>query len=69
MPRDGAIVFGDLETKLSVLKVSCSKYQRRGHYIVARLIPARGRTAELIDWPDVMTGDCLKRSAGNMSDQ
>jgi len=69
MPRDGAIIFGDIESKLSVLKVICSKCQRRGHYIVPRLIRAHGRDAKIIDWVDVITADCPKRIANNMNDQ
>jgi hypothetical protein len=56
MPRDGAITFSDIEAKLSVLKVACSKCTRRGHYIVPRLIRAHGRNAKIIDWLDVITG-------------
>ena len=69
MPRDGAISFGDLETKLSVLKVTCSKCPRQGRYILFRLIKAHGRNAKLIDWLDVITADCPKRSANSMNDQ
>jgi hypothetical protein len=32
MPRDGAIVFGDLIGKLDVLRVSCDKCGRDGCY-------------------------------------
>ena len=67
MPRDGAIIFGDIEAKLSVLKVACSKCTRKGHYIVKRLIRAHGRNAKVIDWIDVITADCPKRSAGNIN--
>ena len=28
MPRDGAIIFGDLKGKLSVLRVTCNKCHR-----------------------------------------
>ena len=43
MPRDGAIIFGDLIGKLDVLRVACSKCDRAGHYRLDRLIKARGR--------------------------
>ena len=69
MARDGAVTFGDLEAKLSVLKVVCSKCPRRGHYIVHRLIRAHGRNAKVVDWLDVITADCTKRSDNNMGDQ
>jgi hypothetical protein len=69
MPRHGAITFGDVQSKLSVLKVTCSKCSRRGHYIVARLIRAHGHDTKLIDWLDVITADCPRRSANDMRDQ
>ena len=44
MPRDGAIIFGDLIGKLSVLRVACDKCHRNGQYLVFRLIQTRGHT-------------------------
>ena len=52
MPRDGAITFGDVQSKLSVLRVICNKYPRQGRYIVPRLIRAHGINAKVIDWLD-----------------
>jgi hypothetical protein len=69
MPRDGAIIFGDLIDKLDVLNVACKKCGRKGRYAVARLIEQRGRDAKVIDWRDEITADCPKKQAGNMSDQ
>ena len=69
MPRDGAIIFGDLIGKLDVLHVACDKCGRKGCYAVARLIEQRGRDAKVIDWRDEITADCPKKQAGNMSDQ
>ena len=69
MPRDGAIIFGDLAGKLPVLKVSCTKCARQGWYILFRLLRAHGHKAKVIDWLDVITADCPKRSANNMNDQ
>ena len=43
MPRDGAIIFGDLIGKLSVLRVACDKCHRTGQCLVFRLVHARGR--------------------------
>jgi hypothetical protein len=69
MPRDGAIIFGDLIDKLDVLRVACDKCHREGRYAVARLIEQRGRDAKVIDWLAEITADCPKKQAGNMSDQ
>ena len=35
MPRDGAIIFGDLVGKLDVPEVACDKCGRNGRYAVA----------------------------------
>jgi hypothetical protein len=69
MPRDGAIVFGDLAGKLDVLAVECAKCGRRGRYALGRLIERQGRDGKLIDWKDELTADCPRKIARNISDQ
>jgi len=69
MPRDGAILFGDLTGKLDDLRVSCHKCGRFGRYPVQRLIKDRGREGKIVDWLGEITADCPKKSAHNMSDQ
>jgi hypothetical protein len=61
MPRDGAIVFGDLIGKLDMLRVSCEKCGRDGRYGLAKLIDKRGRDGKLVDWLDELTADCPKK--------
>ena len=62
MPRGGAITFGDLDGKLAVLRVACSKCDRSGQYRVAKLIERYGPEAKLVDWKDEITKDCPKRA-------
>ena len=50
MPRDGAIIFGDLIGKLDVLEVACDKCGREGRYALARLIEQRRRDASYRDY-------------------
>ena len=69
MPCDGAISFGDLETKLTVLRVNCTKCPRRGQYVLSRLIRVHGRNAKLVDWLDVIAADCPKKSTRQMFDR
>jgi len=52
MPRDSAIIFGDLIGKLSVMRVACDKCHRNGQYLVFRLIQTRGHDAKILDWLD-----------------
>ena len=40
--RSGSITFGDLDGRLDVLRVTCSKCDRVGRYSVARLIERHG---------------------------
>jgi hypothetical protein len=61
MPRDGAIVFGDLIGKLDMLRVVCDKCGRDGCYGLSRLIEGRGRDAKLVDWLDEITADSAKK--------
>ena len=68
MPRDGAIILGDLIGKLDMLRVACAKCGRVGSYLLSRLIEKRGRDAKLIDWLDELTGECPKKIARNMND-
>ena len=60
MPRDGAIIFGDLVGKLDALNVECHKCGRKGRYPVARLIEQRGRDAKVVDFLAEVTADCPK---------
>jgi hypothetical protein len=69
MPRDGAILFGDLIGKLDALNVACASCTRAGRYPLTRLINDRGRDAKLVDWLDEITADCPKKLARNFSDQ
>jgi hypothetical protein len=66
MPRDGAIIFGDLVGKLYMLHAACDKCGRKGRYPVVRLIEQRGRDAKVIDWLAEITADCPKKRACNM---
>jgi hypothetical protein len=50
MPRDGAIIFGDIVGKLDVITVECDKCGRFGQYRVDRLIMRYGLDAKLFEW-------------------
>ena len=69
MPRDGAIVFGDLIGKLDVLNVACDKCSRAGRYRLERLIALHGRDAKLTDWLDAIASDCPKRATVSWNDR
>jgi hypothetical protein len=68
MPRDGAIIFGDLIGKLGVLRVECAKCGRSGRYRLAQLIARYGRNGKLFTWRDEITAECPRKRARNESD-
>ena len=69
MPRDGAIIFGDLDGKISALRVECATCTRAGQYWIARLIEQRGREGKVTDFLAEVSADCPRHAAGRMTDQ
>jgi hypothetical protein len=68
MPRT-YLIFGDIEGKLDVLCVECTKCDRRGRYHVARLIEVYGRRGNMSKWVSNLRGDCPKRDAHVMHER
>jgi hypothetical protein len=62
MPRT-YLVFGDIEDKLDVLRVECTKCDRKGRYHVHKLIEKYGRNGNMSKWTEQLNGDCPKRDA------
>jgi hypothetical protein len=56
MPPRSYLIFGDIEGKLDVLRVECTKCARKGRYSVRRLIEKYGRTANMMKWKNNLTG-------------
>ena len=50
------ITFGDLEGKLEVLRIECSRCQRKGRYTVAKLIDRYGRRGNMMKWKEQLNG-------------
>jgi hypothetical protein len=68
MPRDGAIIFGDLISKLDVLRVECPKCGRSGRYRFADLIMRYGKDAKIFAFTDDVTANCTRKQACSDSD-
>ena len=68
MPRDGAIIFGDLIGRAALVRVTCDKCGREGYYPLRGLIRVHGTDAKIIDWLAEITADCPKKMAHNMND-
>src|SRR5262249_15625466 len=56
--RCRALLFGDIEGKLDVLRVECRKCARKGRYSVRKLIAKYGRSGNMMKWREQLNGDC-----------
>ena len=63
------LVFGDIEGKLDVLRVECTKCPRKGRYGVSKLIEKYGRKANMMKWKEQLNGDCPRRDAHSMHER
>ena len=68
MPRT-FLIFADIEGKLDVLRVECTKCSRKGHYSVAKLIEKYGRKGKMMKWIEQLNGDCPKRDAHGLHER
>jgi hypothetical protein len=62
MPRS-YLVFGDIEGKLDVLRVECTKCDCKGRYHVHKLIEKHGRMGNLSKWVSDLKSDCPNRDS------
>ena len=63
------LVFGDIKGKLDVLRVECTKCDRRGRYSAAKLIEKYGRKGNMMKWREMLNADCPKRDAAGLQDR
>jgi len=68
MPRT-YLIFGDIEGKLDVLRVECTKCARKGRYQVHRLIAKCGRNDNMMKWKEQLNGDCPRRDAPSLQER
>ena len=59
------LIFADIEGKLDVLCVECTRCSRKGRYHVRELIETYGRKASMMKWKKQLNGDCPKRARRN----
>jgi hypothetical protein len=69
MPRDGAITFDDLRSRLPTLRVVCGKCGRAGRYSVERLIDRRGCDGKVVDLLADLAADCPRHVANKFNDR
>jgi len=63
------LTFGDINGKLDVLRVECTRCPRRGRYSVAKLIARYGRNGNMTKWASDLKGDCPKRDASSLHER
>ena len=63
------LVFGDIEGKLNMLRVECTRCPRKGRYNVRRLIEKYGCNANMMKWKEQLNGDCPKQDAPRLNDR
>jgi hypothetical protein len=63
------LVFGDIEGKLDVLRVECTRCDRKGRYSVANLITKHDRRGNMSKWVSDLKGDCPKRNAHQLHER
>ncbi len=60
MPLDGTI--GGLVGMVEVLRVECPVCDRKGRYVVSRLVAEFGPDFRLTDWLSQLTADCPNKN-------
>jgi hypothetical protein len=63
------LAFGDIEGKLDVLCVECTRCHRKGRYSVRKLLEQYGREGSMMTWREQLSGGCPKRDAPQLHDR
>jgi hypothetical protein len=67
------LILGDIEGKLDVLRVECTKCDRKGRHHVHKLIGKYGRQGNLMKWREMLNAEAslrapsLIREAGSLA--
>jgi hypothetical protein len=63
------LAFGDIEGKLDVLCVECTRCHRKGRYSVRKLLEQYGREGSMMQWREQLNTGCPKRDAPQLHDR
>lgn len=66
---DGAMTVGQLVGQLDMLEVTCRHCDRRGRYLVDKLLAQHGPGKSLIAWKAEITADCPRRQNHSIYEQ
>ena len=68
MGRD-YVAFGNIEGKLDVLRVECTRCARKRPYAVAKLVAQYGRDGSMMQWREQLSADCPKHGSARLHDR
>jgi hypothetical protein len=63
------LVFGDIESKLDVLRVECTRCSRKGSYRVRQFVEKYGRDASMMKWKEQLNDSCPRRDAPQLHER
>ena len=63
------LIFGDIEGKLDMLRVECTRCGRKGRYSARKLIEKYGRKGNMMKWREQLNGDCPRRDAHSITER
>ena len=63
------LIFADIEGKLDVLRVECTKCARKGRYSVPKLIEKYRRKGNMMKWKEQLSADCPRLDAHSMTER
>ena len=63
------LTFGDIAGKLHILRIECTRCQRKGRYTVAKLVAQYGRSGNMSKWVSDLRADCPKRNAPQLHER
>jgi len=63
------VTFGDIAGKLHMLRIECTRCERKGRYVVAKLLAQYGLRGNMSKWVSDLRSDCPKRNAAQLHER
>jgi hypothetical protein len=63
------LTFGDIAGKLYILRIECTRCERKGRYNVAKLVAQYGHCGNMSKWVSDLRGDCPNRNAAQLHER
>ena len=62
-------VDGELVRGKTLIRIECTRCERKGRYVVAKLLAQYGRSGNMSKWVSDLRGDCPKRNAAQLHER